>query len=155
MEISLAKASDVPGLEPLWKALYEHQLAVGQMLPVPEGAFAEWARGMAPVLGRFGVIVMAVEDSEVQGFVAGRIRPIPSHFGGGLAGFISDVFVKPDFRGRGISRQLIYSAEKWFVERDVKRLELQVVPGNAVAIAVYEKLGWRQEFFQMARPVGK
>jgi GNAT superfamily N-acetyltransferase len=147
--IRLATADDLPRLRPLWDALYRQQQAQGMLLPVPPGAFEEWARSFAPVMGRFACVAIAERDGAVTGFVAGRIRTIPPFFGGGLAGFVSDVFVDESQRGHGLARKLLDLATEWFAARDVRRLELQVIVGNPGARGAYLRLGWKEELVQM------
>ena len=120
------------------------------LLPIPTDAFALWSRSLAPVLGRFAVVVVAEGGDEIAGFVAGRTRLIPPYFGGGQAGFISDVFVSPEHRGGGLARRMLDAAARWFRSQGVVRLELQVIPGNRGARDAYLKLGWKEELTQMA-----
>jgi GNAT superfamily N-acetyltransferase len=156
VSIELTGPETLPAIEPLWWALYAHQRAHGQILPVPDGAFAEWSRGLAPILGRFAVLVVASRAGVPVGFVAGRTRNVPPYLGGGQAGFIGEVFTAPEARGCGVATRMLEEAGKWFAAQGVQRLELQVIPGNAGAIQLYRRLGWREELIQMVLtlPVG-
>jgi len=132
----------------MWDALYEHQRAHGLLAPIPDGAFAEWARSLATVLGRFGFVTVASVDGVDAGFCAGRMRPMPPYYGGGYTGYISEVFVDPAARGLGIGRTLVDAGVRWFRERDVRRVELQVVWRNEAALAFYRRLGWVEDVVQ-------
>src|SRR3954468_15963451 len=112
--VRLGGAADVPRVKPLWEALYVQQRGQGMLLPVPEDGFTLWARTLEPVLGRFGCLALAERGPDLVGFVAGRTRPLPAHFGGGMAGLISDVFVVPEERGRGLAKQMLRAAGDWF-----------------------------------------
>ncbi|MEM8842651.1 MAG: GNAT family N-acetyltransferase [Pseudomonadota bacterium] len=57
-------------------------------------------------------------------------------------GWISDIFVAPSHRGRGIATALIAAAEARFAAHGIRRVEIAAVVGNARAIALYRRLGF-------------
>ena len=151
--VRLAERDDLPRLEPLWVALYEHQRANGMFLELPPDAFVKWESGLRPLLGRFATVVLAEEGDAIVGFVACRIRALPPYFGGGTTGFVSDVFVADSQRGRGVGELMMRRAEEWFAAQQIRRLELQVIVNNSGAHRLYERLGWRDELVQMVKEI--
>jgi len=150
------RIADVPGLaavEPLWTALYRHQAAHGMQVCVPSNGFALWRDGLRTVLGRFVTVWIAETQGEAVGFLCGRERVLPAYLGGGSVGYISEVFVGETHRGRGIGAQLMAAATKFYREKNIRRMELQVVAGNPDALDFYLKLGWREELSQMVRMI--
>lgn len=147
--IRLATAAELTRLGPLWLSLYEHQAEHGMLIHLPDQAYDAWVKSLAPLLGRFAAIVLAENQGQLIGFVAGRIRTMPPYFGGGAAGFISEVFLLDTYRGSGIGRRMIEESLNWFRQQGVARVELQVVSGNQAAIDFYRKLGWYDELRQM------
>jgi GNAT superfamily N-acetyltransferase len=105
--------------------------------------------GRSPALGRFSVVALAERDGVAVGFVAGRVRALPVWFGGGAAGFISDVYVSDSERGSGIGRRVLAFALDWFARQGLSRVELQVLAGNQDAVRFYRELGWHEELVQM------
>ncbi len=57
--------------------------------------------------------------------------------------YLEDLFVKPEYRGRGIGKQLIAAVARRAVERGCGRFEWAVLDWNAPAIAFYQSLGAR------------
>ena len=57
---------------------------------------------------------------------------------------ISNVAVHPDYRGRGIARQLMVAARDWIERHQGHRLVLQVRQDNAPAQSLYADLGFRR-----------
>ena len=57
-------------------------------------------------------------------------------------GHLTSVYVHPEYRGRGIARQLLEQLLRQATEGDLRAVRLEVVANNAVAIALYEKLGF-------------
>ncbi|NJL69656.1 GNAT family N-acetyltransferase [Candidatus Gracilibacteria bacterium] len=55
--------------------------------------------------------------------------------------YLEDLFVLPEFRGRGIGKSLIVYLAKLAVERDCGRLEWSVLDWNELAIGFYKRMG--------------
>ena len=55
--------------------------------------------------------------------------------------YLEDLFVKPEFRGRGIGKALLGHLARIAVERGCGRFEWSVLDWNAPAIGFYRKLG--------------
>jgi GNAT superfamily N-acetyltransferase len=55
--------------------------------------------------------------------------------------YVEDVFVRPDFRGRGIGREFFRRLAAIALERGCGRLEFWVLDWNRPAIEFYRKLG--------------
>jgi ribosomal-protein-alanine N-acetyltransferase len=77
----------------------------------------------------------AVEDGKMIGFVAGDPRP-----SNGLA-WIATIGVAPEYRGRGIGRDLLRACE---MQMKQPRLRLSVRASNQVAIRLYEREGYER-----------
>jgi len=54
---------------------------------------------------------------------------------------VEDIYVKPDFRGRGIAAKLFKNLANLAIDRGCGRFEFSVLDWNAPAISFYEKLG--------------
>ncbi|OCA88084.1 hypothetical protein A8F94_09705 [Bacillus sp. FJAT-27225] len=72
---------------------------------------------------------------------------------GDEVGWISDIFVKPKYRGRGYSKMLIDEALKEFRENGYQEAGLNVYVHNEVAMKLYEKMGFRDVNKFMKRPL--
>ncbi len=55
--------------------------------------------------------------------------------------YLEDLFVFPQFRGRGLGRSLLIEVARIAVQRRCGRFELSVLDWNQSAIGFYEKLG--------------
>jgi GNAT superfamily N-acetyltransferase len=103
-------------------------------------AFKEWLRPRLNEGSYFGWIAI-VDGIEVAGLGMMVIDwpPHPSHPLQARRGYILNVFVEPDLRGRGIARGLMGIALE-----EAKRLNLQylILHATAMAMPMYEKLGW-------------
>ena len=66
-------------------------------------------------------------------------------------GYVYDVFVKEEFRGKGIGRMLLEKAESYCQERGYSRILLMVSVGNQAAINLYDNMGFKAEQTYMAK----
>lgn len=58
--------------------------------------------------------------------------------------YLEDLFVEPDFRGRGLGKALLLALARIANARGCGRMEWSVLDWNAPAIAFYESLGARR-----------
>jgi GNAT superfamily N-acetyltransferase len=143
------REEDWSRLKPLWQSFYEHQKEHGMLLDLPPDAYEQWASSLQPVLGRFGFLFVAEESHTLFGFLAGRIRSQPDYFGGQPTGFLSDLFITDSHRRGGVARELLSAAARWFDERSITRVELQIVINNDHAREFFRRQGWREELVQL------
>lgn len=60
-------------------------------------------------------------------------------------GFIFDLWVAPDHRGKGIGKFLVEWASEWARKRGHKKIKLEVSETNERARRLYESIGFRAE----------
>jgi diamine N-acetyltransferase len=82
---------------------------------------------------------LAEWDGEAAGFVVWFLNF--STFRGRHGIYLEDVFVKPDFRGRGIGKALMRHLARTCVDNGYARFEWAVLDWNAPSIAFYESIG--------------
>lgn len=144
-----ADASEIATLEGLWNDLYAHQQQHGLLVDLAADGFTRWCDGIVRLLGRFSCVFLAQRQGQTIGFVAGRMRTPTPPFAPFPVGFISEVYVVPEERGRGTGRALIRHAIEWFQSQQIQRVELQVLVSNRDACAAYQRAGWQPELMQM------
>jgi ribosomal protein S18 acetylase RimI-like enzyme len=66
-------------------------------------------------------------------------------------GYIYDIFVKQEFRGRGIGRMILEKAESYCREKRYSRILLMVSVSNETAIRLYQKMGFKAEQTYMGK----
>jgi ribosomal protein S18 acetylase RimI-like enzyme len=70
-------------------------------------------------------------------------------------GFIYDIFVEKEFRGKGIGRTLLEKAESFCREKGYPRILLMVSVNNEAAAKLYGKMGFKIEQVYMGKALGK
>ena len=68
-------------------------------------------------------------------------------------GFIYDIFVEEEFRGKGIGQLLLEKAEDHCRKKGHPRIALSVSATNDSAIKLYSKTGYKPERMQMAKEI--
>ncbi|BFP56558.1 GNAT family N-acetyltransferase [Streptomyces griseus] len=101
--------------------------------------------GLATEGVRFDVLVHA---GEVVGHVWVALRELPP---GGPAGFVFDVEVREEHRGRGYGRALMLLAEDTTRACGADRLGLHVFASNTPALRLYESLGYTTTRYNLAK----
>ncbi|MEU4105641.1 GNAT family N-acetyltransferase [Streptomyces tanashiensis] len=95
-------------------------------------------------------ISVAVRDGQVVGFLwVGRLEREP----GKGTGFVFEVEVVEEQRGKGYGRGLMLLAEHIALEAGERLIELHVFAGNTPAIRLYESLGYRTTLVNSAKPL--
>ena len=56
---------------------------------------------------------------------------------------LCDIFLHKEFRGKGWGRKTLEVFESQITERGIRKISLHVFANNAVALALYEKLGYK------------
>ena len=90
---------------------------------------------------RQGAVFVAEADGRIVGRLSIARDPHPA------SAHVADLglMVARDQRRQGLGRALMETAESWARANGVLKVELHVFPHNRPAIALYEKLGYREE----------
>jgi ribosomal protein S18 acetylase RimI-like enzyme len=68
-------------------------------------------------------------------------------------GFIYDIKIREDYRGRGFGKQAMEDIEKVGREFGIKSIGLHVFAYNQIARSLYEKLGYKETSIVMAKEI--
>jgi len=103
------------------------------------GASAGWADGGETrwrdrLIDPTALNVVAVQEGMPVGLVRGVVED-------GCA-WLHSLWVSPQVRGQGLGDQLVIAVEKWAVRQGATYIRLEVVSGNAPALALYRGHGY-------------
>ncbi|BAJ27291.1 MULTISPECIES: GNAT family N-acetyltransferase [Kitasatospora] len=111
-------------------------------------------RALPAGLGTVGTVLRRLRDAD--GTVLGTVWVTlhqDRHPDGGSIAWVMVVEVAPEHRGRGHGRALMHLAERECLRAGVRHLGLNVFSTNAVAIGLYESLGYRPTRYVLNKPL--
>lgn len=146
-----AVETDLDRIAELWSEMIDlhHDLDDRFWIRKPDGQniFREW---MATSAGdEKHVLIVAEVDGAVGGFVHGNLTDAPPPVADRLSGYISDVSVGFDYRGKGIGRKLVTAALKRLAEIGAEDVTLLAAVKNDCAVGFYEALGFERHTITM------
>ena len=134
LKITIATEQDVPQILAFIKALAEYERLADSVVATEEG-LRSTLFGPRP----YAECVIARFQGEAAGFAL--FFHNYSTFLGRPGVYLEDLFVNPEFRGKGVGRALLQYLAKVAVDRNCGRLEWSVLDWNSPAIGFYKSLG--------------
>jgi len=101
------------------------------------------------ILSKKSVILIA-ESDEPLGCGSAKIRKNRASWSRyKYQGSIEMMFVKKEYRKKGVGRKIIKELLNWFKKQKVKDIRLQVYYNNVSAVRFYRKSGFKDYIFEM------
>lgn len=101
-------------------------------------------------------VFLVTEDEEagrLAGFAVCTIEPEVPIFWIPECGWIHDVWVEPEYRRRGVARDLVNEAARRFAALGVRQLRLHTGSFNEEARATFARAGFRACVVEMLKPL--
>ena len=94
-------------------------------------------------------VIVAEYNNELIGSGYARIEDSKAFLKHPQHAFLGFMFVKPEFRGRGVNNKIIQALKQWAVDKNIYELRLEVYNEKQAAIKDYEKIGFKKNLIQM------
>jgi ribosomal protein S18 acetylase RimI-like enzyme len=148
---------DMDAVVRLWKGEVEYHTSIDPRLAVREDAEESFRQFLTRIAAsQSDVIVLAADvGGEIAGFLVGMIRERTPVFVRSTHGYITDIYVDPRFRRRGIGRRLVEAAEEWFAARGMDHVRLQVAAANEAGLAFWRSVGFGDYFLTLWKELGE
>jgi ribosomal protein S18 acetylase RimI-like enzyme len=144
LPIRAARRGDVPSLLLLWTAMMEENGRLDPRLAMHADAREHMSRSLSAwIEDRDRVVLVAEENGRlVVGYAAGGVTPgngvqVPERLGQ-----VTDCYVLPARRRRGIARRLASRLYDLLLERGADAVRLQAAAKNADSLSFWESLGY-------------
>jgi GNAT superfamily N-acetyltransferase len=135
-----AEPALLPGLCRLLIDSVHGGASVGFLAPMAQSTSLRYWQGVYAALGE-GLLLWVAEG---EGELVGAVQLVPcGKENGRHRGEIQKLFVRSDWRGRSLSRQLMAAAEAEARARGLTLLVLDTLAGSAAA-SIYPRLGWQR-----------
>lgn len=136
---NLAELESILQLSP--QALFEGTL--GRVRPTDEKV----KQLVEPLLGKGCYYLIATEEEKLMGWIL--IGPSKDQFSDEIIGFIYELYVMQEFRGKGISKHLMKSAIEQLKSEGYPEIRLGVFAGNQ-AMKLYKQMGFSERNVTMS-----
>ncbi|MBI4991980.1 MAG: GNAT family N-acetyltransferase [Candidatus Harrisonbacteria bacterium] len=93
--------------------------------------------------------LVAEDNGKLVGYLRAGVERAPDYAIVKKIGIIYDAFVSEKYRKRGIARQLLNEALKWFEIKKAKNIELSVDVRNEAGIRFWKSAGFKEYKFRM------
>lgn len=158
-------AGDVELLEPLWVAVHHrHQQAMPHLGPYVSDA-ETWRERRAMYDGLFAerdpVLLLGRHREELAGYALGYTMPVAGTWlsdtwaTGDRIGEVESLSVLPEYRGRGLGSRLLGDLHERLRRQGAGDLIVGALAGNADAIRLYQRHGYRPTWLYLSRLEGR
>lgn len=160
MIIRKATVKDVPLLVRLWKEfMRDHdRIVIGTdkrykpYLERNSGAVAKYRKFIDKnVRSRDAIVFIAEIEGKTAGYILNMIEDTIPIFKVRKLGYISDLYVRKPYRGKGVSSAFMNEAVKWFKKKNIRHLSIKVQAGNPLARKIYQKWGFIDQHIEMRK----
>lgn len=135
----------------LFAGMYQYMNNLGLVQQLVPGGHEVWVNAIKKSLGKLNSIYIASKDDKIVGFAAGNLRLLPAYLGSKKVGYISHVYIIPEYRKQLIAKDLVLRLEQWFEEKKVSFVELEVLSENKSAYRFWEKSGFSLDSYKMLK----
>lgn len=132
--IRVGDAADVPAICRLIRGLAEYEMLTHELL-FDEDQIADHLFGER----RYAEVLLAEDHGQVVGYAL--FFHSYSTFVGKPGIYLEDLFVIPDYRGRGHGKALFQAVARVAVERGCGRMEWAALKWNELAVEFYQSFG--------------
>ncbi len=143
IEVRDATKGDLRAVTRLWTQLAEHHSKLSDEFSLSWDGRLRWSKYLSSKFREISTkLIVAEEDEKIVGFMLCLLSPNNPVFAERKIGVISDVYVSPERRMKGVANLMFGHAVQWFKKNKVRSVQLGVAAVNLEAIEVWRKLGF-------------
>ena len=103
----------------------------------------------AMILSEEVEVIVALFQEDIVGSAYAKIKKAQPYLKFNSYAYLGFMYVRPEYRGRGISRLVIDRLTDWARSQNLTELRLEVYAENSSAIKAYEKAGMTKNMIEM------
>jgi ribosomal protein S18 acetylase RimI-like enzyme len=143
--IRTAKKEDIPVIAELNSQLADYHREMDTYYKPGSETREEFKDYLSKIIEEESIrILVAESNSTLIGYSIGTIEVAKRFITPEKIGKISDAFIKPAHRNKGIGKEMIDDLLCWFKQNEIQYVELSVDSKNKNSIAAWEKFGFRE-----------
>jgi ribosomal protein S18 acetylase RimI-like enzyme len=163
--VEAGSVTDLPHLEPLWVAVHhKHQRAMPELAPYVTDA-ETWQERRLLYEQLFAehdpVLLLGRHEGRLVGYALGYTLPVSGTWladtwaTGSRIGEVESLSVLPEYRGRGLGSDLLEQLHERLRSQGAQDFILGALAGNADAIRLYQRHGYRPTWLYLSRLEGR
>jgi GNAT superfamily N-acetyltransferase len=141
--------ADIDKLATLFFEYYQYLNAIGVPMKLAENGGQLWVETIKKSIGKTSMLVVAENKGIVSGFGQGLIKLGPDYLGNLKLGVVAHFYLDEKLRGGDAAKKMFEEMKKWFREKNVHSIELQVASKNEAGTRFWKKMGFETELEQM------
>ena len=106
---------------------------------------------MKSIRSRNSIVMVAESEKKLLGYVLSNIKKTPPVYKIDTYGYINDLFVKKEHRGKGISSKFKDESLNWFKKKGLKYSLIGVYSDNHGAHSIYKNWGFKDTEISMKK----
>lgn len=134
---------DLTVVSGMYKNMYDEQKKLGMVYSLRDDEADSFLT--AQLKSRLHFLYVLVCGGTIKGFASGGLIKLQRKYKLGdedFIGFIHDLYVEPDQRGKGYAQKLLSAVESELRAAGISHIELHVVQGNECGIRFWSKNGF-------------
>ncbi|MBZ0274471.1 GNAT family N-acetyltransferase [bacterium] len=149
--VDRARLADLPRVVDLWMELMRLTERFNKRYALAPGARRLQESYMRSFFDSSSAAIFVAREGERAGAFANVYitKPAPV-FAQHVLGIIENIYVEPDFRGRGLGRQLVEASHRFFRTFRVDEVYVNVIPANENSRKFWEHMGYSTQKLTMA-----
>jgi len=144
IEIREATEDDLDDIVDLWELLVEHHQAYSEHFKLARDGRRKWAAYLEEKFTEKSTkLIVADEDGELVGFMLCLMSSGRPVFSEKNVGVVSDAYVVKHRRKKGVMREMLVVALRWFHKNKIRAAEVSVSAANLEARTAWAQLGFK------------
>ena len=154
IEIIKAEQGHIPQIMELWRRLMLYHADFDPWCELLENAEQQYSEFIAKAIeDDRSLFLLAVEDDKTVGYIYGNIRENPPVIREYRQFYLEDMFVRPEYRGRGIGKILLDKTIEWVKAKNIEKIQLDVHLKNPRGYNFWKECGFQEECCLMFKEV--
>lgn len=144
IKIRDATEKDLRGVVKLWEMLVEHHRSHSDNFRLARDGKRKWEKYLRERFEEISTkLIVAEEEGELVGFMLCLMQPQEPVFAEKAIGLISDAYVRREWRKKGVTKEMLRVALRWFSKNKLKTVEVSVAAANLEGRTAWAQLGFK------------
>jgi len=150
MEIIEASEKYIPEITKLWMEFMLFHKDFDPRFPLVKDAHVKFENHLRESIdSENSIVLVVIDDDNSAGFAVAQTSSYPPIFESCKLGMIDSIYMKSEYRRKGIGEELLGKIYEWFDKKKIDRVELSVASLNSVGFSFWKKQGYREYTYRL------